>query len=87
MLINEAGVVRAIKRAYKGGGYTVNVRGGVMSIYTESWYIQARREIMPRKVLAAIVEHAGMIPAKRNPPISPRIWIRSWSYRKLPPRK
>ena len=39
MLINEAGVVRAIKRAYKGGGYTVNSQGGVMSIYTQSWYI------------------------------------------------
>ena len=61
MLINEAGVVRAIKRAYKGGGYTVNSQGGVMAIYTQSWYIQARREVMPRKVLATIVEHAGMI--------------------------
>ena len=67
MLINEAGVVRAIKRAYKGGGYTVNVKGGIMSIYTQSWYIQARREVMPRKVLAAIVEHAGMIPGENEP--------------------
>ena len=57
MLINEAGVVRAIKRAYKGGGYTVNSQGGVMAIYTQSWYIQARREVMPRKVLATIVEY------------------------------
>lgn len=67
MLINEAGVVRAIKRAYKGEGYTVNVRDGIMSIYTQSWYIQARREVMPRKVLAAIVEHAGMIPGNNEP--------------------
>ena len=67
MLINEAGVVRAIKRAYKGGGYTVNVQDGIMSIYTKNWYIQARREVMPRKVLAAIVEHAGMIPGENEP--------------------
>ena len=67
MLINEAGVVRAIKRAYKGGGYTVNVQDGIMSIYTQNWYIQARREVMPRKVLAAIVEHAGMIPGEKEP--------------------
>ena len=67
MLINEAGLVRAIKRAYKGGGYTVNVRNGVMSIYTKFWYIHADREIMPRKVLAAIVEHAGMIPGENEP--------------------
>lgn len=67
MLINEAGLVRAIKRAYKGGGYTVNVQDGIMSIYTQNWYIQARREVMPRKVLAAIVEHAGMIPGEKEP--------------------
>lgn len=67
MLINEAGVVRAIKRAYKGGGYTVNVQDGIMSIYTQNWYIQARREVIPRKVLAAIVEHAGMIPGEKEP--------------------
>lgn len=61
MLINEAGAVRVIKKAYRGGGYTVNCWGGVMAIYTQNWYIQARREVMPRKVLAAIVEHAGMM--------------------------
>ena len=60
-------MVRAIKRAYKGGGYTVNSQGGVMAIYTQSWYIQARREVMPRKVLATIVEHAGMIPGDKEP--------------------
>lgn len=32
MLINEAGLTRAVKRAYKGGGYTVNVQDGIMSI-------------------------------------------------------
>lgn len=67
MLINEAGLVRAIKRAYKGGGYTVNVKDGIMSIYTKFWYIQARREMIPRKALAAIVEHAGMIPGENEP--------------------
>ena len=67
MLINEAGLTKAVKKAYKGGGYTVNVRDGLMSIYTKFWYIHARREIMPRKVLAAIVEHAGMIPGENEP--------------------
>lgn len=38
-----------------------------MAIYTQSWYIQARREVMPRKVLATIVEHAGMIPGDKEP--------------------
>lgn len=67
MLINEAGVVRAIKGAYKDGGYTVSVQDGIMSIYTKFWYIHAPREIMPRKILAAIVEHAGMIPGIDEP--------------------
>jgi len=67
MPINEGGLVRAIKKAYKGSGYTVNVRDGIMSIYTKSWYIQARREMVPRKALAAIVEHAGMIPGENEP--------------------
>ena len=67
MLINEAGLVRAIKRAYKADGYTVNVQNGIMSIYTKSWYIQARREMVPRKALATIVEHAGLIPGENEP--------------------
>ena len=67
MLINEAGLVRAIKRAYKADGYTVNVQNGIMSIYTKSWYIQARQKMVPRKALAAIVEHAGLIPGENEP--------------------
>ena len=67
MLINEAGLVRAIKRAYKADGYTVNVQDGIMSIYTKSWYIQARQKMVPRKALAAIVEHAGLIPGENEP--------------------
>ena len=67
MLINEAGLVRAIKRAYKADGYTVNVKDGIMSIYTKSWYIQARQKMVLRKALAAIVEHAGLIPGENEP--------------------
>ncbi len=67
MLINEAGLVRAIKRAYKADGYTVNVQNGIMSIYAKSWYIQARQKMVPRKALAAIVEHAGLIPGENEP--------------------
>lgn len=62
MLINEAGLIRAIKRAYKSGGYAVVNNSETMAIYTENWYIQASRAILPRKVLATIVEHMGVIP-------------------------
>lgn len=62
MLLNEAGLVRATKRAYQSGGYTVSNQGGKVSIYTKVWYVQANREALPRKALAAIVEHMGIIP-------------------------
>lgn len=64
MLLNEAGLVRAIKKAYKSGGYTVSNQGGKVAIYTQMWYVQTRREALPRKALAAIVEHMGMIPGE-----------------------
>lgn len=62
MLINEAGLIRAIKRAYKHGGYTVVNHGDAISIYAQTWYIQINRALVTNKVLAAIVEHMGMIP-------------------------
>ena len=67
MLINEAGLVRAIKRAYKHGGYVVANLGDAVAIYTENWYIQANRALFSRKALATIVEHMGMIPEKNVP--------------------
>lgn len=39
MLINESGLVRCIKRAYKSAGYAVAAEGDCMTIYTEQWYI------------------------------------------------
>lgn len=62
MLINENGLVRAIKKAYKAGGYIVNNLGDTMAIYTDAWFIKCNRAILPRKALAVIVEHMGMIP-------------------------
>ena len=56
MLINENGLVRAIKNAYKAGGYIVNNLGDTMAIYTDAWFIKCHRAILPRKALAVIVE-------------------------------
>uniref|UniRef100_A0AAU8B725 Uncharacterized protein n=1 Tax=Dulem virus 34 TaxID=3145752 RepID=A0AAU8B725_9CAUD len=67
MLINEGGLVRAVKRAYKNGGYVVINHGNAISIYTENWYIQVNRALLPRKALAAIVEHMGVIPEENVP--------------------
>ena len=62
MLINEGGLIRAIKRAYKAGGYTVLNTGNDVAIYTDHWFAMANRALLPRKVLVTIVEHMGMIP-------------------------
>ena len=64
MLINEGGLIRAIKRAYKAGGYTVLNTGNDVAIYTDHWFAMANRALLPRKVLATIVEHMGMIPER-----------------------
>lgn len=62
MLINEAGLIRNIKKAYKQDGYVVSNQGDMVSVYSENWYIQASRALLPNKVLATIVEHMGIIP-------------------------
>ena len=67
MLINEGGLIRAIKRAYKAGGYTVLNTGNDVAIYTDHWFAMANRALLPRKVLATIVEHVGMIPERDMP--------------------
>lgn len=67
MLINESGLVRAIKRAYKTGGYTVACQGDAMAIYTQNWLVQCKRAALPRKVLATMVEHMGLIPERDAP--------------------
>lgn len=67
MLINEGGLIRAIKRAYKAGGYTVLNTGNDVAIYTDRWFAMANRALLPRKVLATIVEHMGMIPERDMP--------------------
>jgi len=62
MLINENGLARAVKYAYKHGGYSVVCDDSKMAIYTGEWLVIRDRDKMPRKVLGAIAEHAGLIP-------------------------
>lgn len=62
MIINESGLTRQIKRAYTHGGYTVAHIGDSLAVYTGMWFVQCPTKIMPRKALAAIVEHTGTLP-------------------------
>ena len=67
MIIEEKGLVKAIKIAYRHGGYTVLNQGGEVTIYTEGWFVRCLWPKLPRKALATIVEHMGMIPEKNVP--------------------
>ena len=78
MLISEKGLVRAIKRAYKNSGYVVMNTGDAVAIYTENWFVLANRALLPRKVLATIVEHMGAIPERVCPRRLLRTKIHSW---------
>ena len=49
MLINESGLVRCIKRAYRSAGYAVVTQDDSMAIYTEQWYVQCKRAALPWK--------------------------------------
>ena len=67
MLVSESGLVRALKRTYKMGGYTVvNQEDGVV-IYCATWYMKINHALLPRKALATIVEHMGIIPGLNKP--------------------
>ena len=63
MIINERGLVRNIKQAYKRSGYTIISTGDQVTLFTEDWYVRADWDKFPRKALAAIVECMGMLPA------------------------
>ena len=61
-IIQEKGLVRAIKGAYRHGGYNVLNLDGDVVVYTEEWCVRCPWNKLPRKALATIVEHLGMIP-------------------------
>ena len=61
-IIQEKGLVRAIKDAYRHGGYNVLNLDGDVVIYAEGWCVRCPWNKLPRKALATIVEHLGMIP-------------------------
>ena len=62
MMIEEKGLVRAIKQAYAMDGYSVLNLGEQVAIYTRGWFVRCDWRQLPRKALATIVEHMGLIP-------------------------
>ena len=63
-MINEKGLLRAMKSAYRGGGYEVAGCGEENELFINgySWCVKVPQKQCPRKVLALLVEHVGLIP-------------------------
>ena len=66
MVINEKGLLRAMKEAYKADGYEIECKevGGEKEIHLETtrWYVMCILQNLPRKVLGLIAEHMGDLP-------------------------
>lgn len=67
MVINEQGLLRAMKEAYKADGYEIEciVIGNMTEIHLETsrWYVNCEIKNLPRKVLGLIAEHLGELPS------------------------
>lgn len=66
MIVNEKGLLRAMKAAYKAMGYNVaaELQSGIENIFltTGVWGVIIEKKNVPRKVLGLIAEHVGDIP-------------------------
>ena len=66
MIIKEKGLLRLMKEAYKGSGYTVMVDrvAGEHYLFLSYWGWKAgiRMDAVPRKVLGLLAEHLGKLP-------------------------
>lgn len=65
-MIDEGGMLRVMKDAYKATGYIVINDAGTVTIRTEFWMTQMPIRMLPRKVLALLVEHIGTIPEDKE---------------------
>lgn len=63
-MIYEKGLCAAMKSAWRTGGYEVAGygEGNTLFINGYGWCVAAPQKQMPRKVLALLVEHVGLIP-------------------------
>lgn len=61
-MIDERSLLAAIKDAWRTGGYSVVGNGDELVLQGSGWLAVLPRGIVPRKVLALLVEHLGEIP-------------------------
>ena len=71
MIVNEGGLLKAMKASYKDGYHVaaglIGDREYMMIIsYGYSWAVAIQRDNVPRKVLGLIAEHIGKLPQNRD---------------------
>lgn len=63
MVINEKALVNQMKKAFKGGGYSVAIQEtGDMVIRTAFWAVEIEENNVPREVLSLMALHMGFLP-------------------------
>lgn len=88
-MIDERGLLAAVRSAWRGGGYEVVGNGQELVLRGQGWLAVLPRGIVPWNVLALLVEHLGEIPEgaawkvyKKQGP-RPRWW--TWLWRRWTP--
>lgn len=64
MVINEKGLLHAMKRAFKEDGYVIARHNDDIVLSTSQWKVVCAAKNFPRKALGMIAEHLGSIPAE-----------------------
>lgn len=66
MTIYDKGLIRAMKQAYRDGGYYVAVTANGVMIQSNGWGVEITAEAVPNSVKSLIVLHNGSLPAKNT---------------------
>ena len=67
MFLDKSGMSKALGAAYKSGGYTLGGTADILRVYSADWYLEAPWKQIPRKALAKITEHIGIIDVEDFP--------------------
>ena len=62
MTIYDKGLIRAMKKAYRDGGYYVAVTDNGVLIQSDGWGVEITAEAVPNSVKSLIVLHNGCLP-------------------------
>lgn len=60
MMIYEKGLIRAMKQAYRDGGYDVAVTENGVLIQADGWGVEIMGEVVPNSVKSLIVLHKAV---------------------------